>query len=288
MLRLTIPVVWQGHTDYELVNLSGEKFDGDRHTYELGTNAPVLRLGLLAPSTNTSMEMEWWNIKFTNREALHGVEIHTTNVLTPKPNLKTEADYIVYCESFKKACLAAVEVAKHALPQYLVIGMSLEGMSGSVESCDDATIAAREISGLGVGAWTQAAAASLRQFGAKRIAVATGFNSAANRNTVAFFHNLGFEVVKLVGFSCATSLDIAMISEQLLEKTLREQLAGEEVDAVIQCGTNLPGVSLLAEKLEAELGVPIIGVNAALLWYALRENGFDTPLVGCGRLLREF
>jgi len=105
---------------------------------------------------------------------------------------------------------------------------------------------------------------------------------------VAFFTNLGFEVVKLVGFSCTTSLDIAMISEQLLEKTLREQLAGEEVDAVIQCGTNLPGVSSLAEKLETELGLPIIGVNAALLWYALRENGFNKPLVGCGRLLREF
>jgi len=145
------PDICQGRSDFELVNLSGQKFDGDRHTYELGTNAPLLRLGLLAPSTNTSMEMEWWSIKFTNREALQGVEIHTTNVLTPKPNLKTEADYVAYCESFKKACLAAVEVAKHALPQYLVIGMSLEGMSGSIESCDDATLAARRSRAWGSG-----------------------------------------------------------------------------------------------------------------------------------------
>ena len=36
------------------------------------------------------------------------------------------------------------------------------------------------------------------------------------------------------------------------------------------------------------IGIPIIGVNGAILWYALRENGFHAPLTGGGRLLREF
>jgi maleate isomerase len=44
----------------------------------------------------------------------------------------------------------------------------------------------------------------------------------------------------------------------------------------------------VSERLEPVLGIPVIGINAALLWYALRENGISDPLEGAGRLLREF
>jgi maleate isomerase len=44
----------------------------------------------------------------------------------------------------------------------------------------------------------------------------------------------------------------------------------------------------VSEKLEPDAGIPILGINAVTFWYALRENGFEEPLVGAGRLLREF
>ena len=53
-----------------------------------------------------------------------------------------------------------------------------------------------------------------------------------------------------------------------------------------RCGTNF-SLNPIVEEMEAELGVPVIGINAALLWYALRECGVDARLEGCGRLLRE-
>jgi maleate isomerase len=43
----------------------------------------------------------------------------------------------------------------------------------------------------------------------------------------------------------------------------------------------------VSEKLEPVLGMPILGINAVIFWYALRENGFDGPLAGGGRLMRE-
>ena len=43
----------------------------------------------------------------------------------------------------------------------------------------------------------------------------------------------------------------------------------------------------VAEKLEPRIGIPILSINAAILWYALRENGFDGSFVGGGRVLRE-
>jgi maleate isomerase len=44
----------------------------------------------------------------------------------------------------------------------------------------------------------------------------------------------------------------------------------------------------VSEQLEPVLRIPIIGINAALFWYALRENGITAPLMGAGMLLREF
>lgn len=44
----------------------------------------------------------------------------------------------------------------------------------------------------------------------------------------------------------------------------------------------------VSERLEPMLGIPLIGINAALLWYALRENGITDPLIGAGALLRDY
>ena len=60
-----------------------------------------------------------------------------------------------------------------------------------------------------------------------------------------------------------------------------------DVDAIAVCGTNLATLAL-AEKLEPELDIPIVGINATLLWYALRENGITAPLLGSSRLLQAF
>jgi maleate isomerase len=73
------------------------------------------------------------------------------------------------------------------------------------------------------------------------------------------------------------------------EKAIVELLATEpnRLDAVVQCGTNMSLINV-TERLEPVIGMPILGINAVLFWYALRENGLANPLHGAGRLLREF
>jgi maleate isomerase len=103
------------------------------------------------------------------------------------------------------------------------------------------------------------------------------------------FEDLGYEVVASFGFACPNLVDIAHIPDSAKEEVILKYLATPEnrIDAVVQCGTNMSMIDV-AEKIEPILGIPIIGINAALLWYALRENGFTTPLLHSGRLLREF
>jgi maleate isomerase len=43
-----------------------------------------------------------------------------------------------------------------------------------------------------------------------------------------------------------------------------------------------------AVALEASLGKPVISINTATLWHALRANGITDQPAGFGRLLSEF
>ncbi len=100
---------------------------------------------------------------------------------------------------------------------------------------------------------------------------------------------MGYEVVTTFGFDCTNLNDIAHIPDAAKEEAILKYLAtpANRLDAVVQLGTNMSMIHV-AEKLEAKIGIPILGINAVTFWYALRENGFSDPLNKSGRLLREF
>ncbi len=249
------------------------------------------KFGLLIPATNTSMEHELWSIIFKNQgaEGLQGIGLHTTNVVTPKPVLNTEADLMEYKKQFLGGVRAAVDVALLAEPQYMIMGMSLEHIIGGIEQIRAPMADIAAYSRLSWATWHDAVQAALNKYGAKRIGILTPFDKKGNTFATQMFEELGFEVVSTVGFSCAHALHIAHVPDWAKEKAILELLANDrnQLDAVVQCGTNMSLIDV-SEKLEPLLGIPILGINAVTFWYALRENGFAGALAGSGRLLREF
>jgi len=249
------------------------------------------KFGLLIPATNTSMEHELWSIIFKNQgaEGLQGIGLHTTNVVTPKPVLNTEADLMEYKKQFLGGVRAAVDVALLDEPQYMIMGMSLEHIIGGIEQIRAPMADIAAYSRLSWATWHDAVQAALNKYGAKRIGILTPFDKKGNTFATQMFEELGFEVVSTVGFSCAHALHIAHVPDWAKEKAILELLANDrnQLDAVVQCGTNMSLIDV-SEKLEPLLGIPILGINAVTFWYALRENGFAGALAGSGRLLREF
>ncbi|MYE48960.1 MAG: arylmalonate decarboxylase, partial [Gammaproteobacteria bacterium] len=65
------------------------------------------------------------------------------------------------------------------------------------------------------------------------------------------------------------------------------ELDGDDVDALVQVGTNLSAIRLAAGA-ERLLGKPVIAINTATYWHALRANGIQDRVMGFGRLLEEF
>jgi len=110
-----------------------------------------------------------------------------------------------------------------------------------------------------------------------------------NENAVKMFEDLGYQVITSFGFACANAYDIAHIPDRSKEEANLSYIATPEnkLDAIVQLGTNMSMINV-TEKLEKKIGIPILGINAVTFWYALRENGFNTPLNKSGRLLKEF
>lgn len=76
------------------------------------------------------------------------------------------------------------------------------------------------------------------------------------------------------------------VEQRIFAESSEVQLDGDDVDGIIQVGTNLSMLAL-AEEAEQELGKPVVAINSATLWHALRKNGFDDRFDGFGTLLRE-
>ena len=101
-----------------------------------------------------------------------------------------------------------------------------------------------------------------------------------------YFADMGYETVRDVPLRCPSWTAIAQVPESRCREVLRE-LDGPDVDAIIQVGTNLSMIRLAAEA-EKWLGKPVIAINTATYWHALRHNGINDRIHGFGRLLSDF
>jgi maleate isomerase len=74
------------------------------------------------------------------------------------------------------------------------------------------------------------------------------------------------------------------------ERELRDAVLavdGPDVEAVVQVGTNL-AMARLAAAAELWLDKPVLAINTATYWWALRRNGIADPVDGFGALLRDY
>jgi maleate isomerase len=119
----------------------------------------------------------------------------------------------------------------------------------------------------------------------RRLGVVTPYMPVADRQVRRFFADCGFEVVHLVGLKCASPVLIAHVGERELRDAVRA-VDGPQVEAIVQVGTNL-AFARLAAAAELMLGKPVVAINIATYWWALRRDGIADQFDGFGALLRD-
>jgi maleate isomerase len=176
-----------------------------------------------------------------------------------------------------------------AKPEYLILGISSESIwGGGLEPSRRIAKRIHERVGyeIGIAQAADAFPAALKTLGVrKRIAVVTPYFPVADKHIREYVEAIDFEVVRAKHLSCGGPTLIAHTSEDVLRQAMQE-LDGDDIDGIIQFGANLPGAKVAAEA-EKWLRKPVVCVNVATYWYALRQNGIQDKVYGFGSLLAD-
>jgi maleate isomerase len=236
------------------------------------------RIGVVIPSTNTSVEADYNDLRPED------VSIHVARIF-----INTAIDSDDKAQETLRQIREGSEKAVHDVctcePDHLIMGMSSETFVGGLEGSRELTKRMEEMSGLRVSTGSEATNMALESIGARRIAVLTPYQPSIDEQVERYFDDLGYEMVAMKSLRCPTATSIADVGGDEILAALDEldDAAGGEFDAFVQAGTNLSSWTV-ADEAERRTGKPLVGINAATLWHALGELGVDQSIPKAGRV----
>jgi maleate isomerase len=214
-----------------------------------------------------------------------GVTNHFCRIPIPDTRVTDDASFMVMLNNIRNATMGAVDDAMTMSPDHLIMGMSAETFwdgKGGAEILQQRML--ERTGGVGVTMGSHAVDAALKAYGGiKRIGIITPYAPVGDAQVEKFFVDLGYQVVHLVGLKSASPMLIAHEQPQRLKRAFLE-VDDDSVDALVQCGTNL-ACAKVAAIAEFWLEKPVIAINTATYWHALRSNGIDDRIDGFGSLL---
>jgi maleate isomerase len=239
------------------------------------------KFAVLAPSTNTSVQPEFEAMK------PWGVTHHHSRLIIPDMRVSDDRSFMQMMDLIRGALFPALEAALTCRPDYVVLGMSAETFWDGLDGSRRLQRQLNKVAKMGVCMGSDACQAALRAYGKgiRRLGVITPYMPVGDRQVRRFFDECGFEVVNLLGLKCKSPVLIAHESKERLRDAIIQVNRGK-VDAIVQVGTNL-AMAEVAAMAEFWLGKPVIAINTATYWYALRQYGIKDKMRGWGSLLAE-
>ena len=230
----------------------------------------MTRLGLIIPSSNTTMETEF-------RKMLpEGFSVHAARV---RLKLATVEELAKMEEEVEN------EAAKLADADVKVIGYGCTSGSFFRGLGHDKLIEEkiRKSSGRPAVSTSGAVISALKFLQVKKVAVATPYIDEINDLERKFLLDNSFQVVDLKGLGIAENLTIGRLGGQTLSRLVAE-LKHNEADCIFISCTNFPTVSNI-KKFEEDFKKPILSSNTATLWAMLKRCGISAKIQGFGKLL---
>jgi len=244
-----------------------------------------MKFAVLTPSANTVVQPEY--------EAMRppGVTNHVFRMTTDNPpRWKSDNDLINLIRQIDANIDSAVTQAMTSNPDHLILGVSSESIwDGGIAACEKLTRRIEDLAGNGIKLTQPAEAlpAALQAHNVRKsVAVLTPYFPVAEQHIADYMQEIGFPVKRFQHLESPRPTGIAEIKEERILAALRE-LDDDDIGAIVQFGANLPMMKIAAEA-ERWLKKPVLAINTATYWHALRKNGIKDKIYGCGRLLAEF
>ena len=255
-------------------------------TFEYGSDfyGKRKKFAVLVPSTNTAVETEYHMMK------PDGVVLATRACVIEKMKVTDEASFVALVEAIGEATEQGLRDALTCEPDHVIFGYSAEtfwdGKDRSDREFEKYNSIAQKEGNCSITFGAQAIMDAVACYpNIKRIGVITPYMPVGDRNVVKFLTDVGFEVPRIAGHKSPGAIEIA---HEPFEKTrqLVDAVNGDDVDLILQAGTNLYFAQMAAE-LEVELGKPVLAINTLTFWHALRANGINDQIKGFGSLMAE-
>jgi maleate isomerase len=230
------------------------------------------RIGLLVPSSNTTVEPEFYRA-LPREVTLHTARLYLTRI-TPEAILSMVAEMETQARLLASADVDVIVLGATA-PSFLKgLGYDRE-LIAKIEA----------ITGRTATTTSTALIEAIRYVGASRVVLGSAYDAKVNGIAKAFLEASGVQVAAMKGLSLVDNLVVGRLGPDTAYD-LALQVNRDDVDAIVLSCTNWQTMDAL-ERIEREVGKPVISTTQASIWAALRAIGHTQPVNGYGRLLRE-
>jgi maleate isomerase len=219
--------------------------------------APIRRIGLLVPSSNTVMEQDFRN------HLPHGWTLAVSRMplteVTPAGEARMLNEYV----------LPAARLLAAFHPDAVVFGCTSAGVLRGARFQKELMIQISRLTRAATVSVMDAVNENLHREGAKRLVVATPYLESLNEPIRISLETEGFRVLRIVGLGISENERIAVIPRSQILKLAQECVGGLFPDAMFFSCTNFPVWEIL-EELEKTFCIRVITSNQAVFSQALR------------------
>ncbi|PHY19737.1 arylmalonate decarboxylase [Caulobacter sp. BP25] len=237
-----------------------------------------MKFAVVAPSTNTSVQPEYDDMR------PRGVTNHFSRIIIPDTKVTDDATFMEMIQNIRNGTMDAIDASISMDPGAVILGMSAETFWDGADGAEKLMAKVKErAGGRPVYMGSVAVDKALKAYGGiKKIGVVTPYAPVGDAQVKTFFEDMGYEVTAVKGLKSPSPMQIAHETPLTLKRAAEEVSQG--ADAVVQCGTNL-AFAKVAAMAEFWLEKPVIAINTATYWHALRSSGIKDQIDGFGSLL---
>lgn len=120
----------------------------------------------------------------------------------------------------------------------------------------------------------------------KKLAIVTPYVDEVNQRNASWYRQAGFEVLNIKGVGIQKNSEIARLPFYTPYRLARETfLETPDIDGIFLDCARWPTIEVI-ERLEQDMGVPVISSTQAQIWLALRKAHVRESIPGYGALMR--
>jgi maleate isomerase len=228
------------------------------------------RIGLLVPSSNTTVEPEFYRA-LPESVTLHVMRLFLTRI---EPSaIQATADELDRAASLLATADVDVIVLGATAPSFLKGPGYDRELIGRIEA----------VTGTRATTTSTAMLRALHVIGARKVALGSAYTAEVNDIAAAFLEANGFEVVSKRGLGYVDNLAVGRLEPETAYE-LGRAVDSAEADAVLLACTNWQTMAVI-DRLEGAIGKPVLSTSQVSVWDALRHIGYRAPVAGYGRLL---